>query len=174
MSPIAFPESLITEETLETIDALIAKARVSLADGVVESMVLVAGTAAQCGLAPEKHRIDALAELRGYVLMTIQEHLDRDDFDGLARSLAMMEYVIRGVGAVHRIPYEECFEEVHGTNMAKRMPDGLVLKDAGGKILKPEGWKPPSLEPIIDAYDMAAREIMQAYGLDNDWLDGGF
>lgn len=40
------------------------------------------------------------------------------------------------------------FDEVHRANMAKVGPDG-VRKDERGKVLKPEGWKPPDVERVL-------------------------
>jgi predicted HAD superfamily Cof-like phosphohydrolase len=39
--------------------------------------------------------------------------------------------------------------EVNRSNLDKLLPDGSVLKDANGKIQKPEGWKKPNLVPFV-------------------------
>lgn len=38
---------------------------------------------------------------------------------------------------------------VLGANEAKKFPDGMLHKDANGKIVKPEGWKPADLTPYL-------------------------
>ena len=40
------------------------------------------------------------------------------------------------------------FDEVHRANMAKVGPDG-VRKDERGKVLKPDGWKPPDVARVL-------------------------
>lgn len=44
---------------------------------------------------------------------------------------------------------EELWKEVHRSNMSKVQPDGTVLRREDGKILKPEGYSPPDLAPIV-------------------------
>jgi predicted HAD superfamily Cof-like phosphohydrolase len=42
------------------------------------------------------------------------------------------------------------WEEVIRSNMDKVDPEtGMVRKRSDGKILKPEGWKPPNLSDLI-------------------------
>jgi predicted HAD superfamily Cof-like phosphohydrolase len=54
---------------------------------------------------------------------------------------------------------EECWREVIGTNMAKIDPaTGKVRKRADGKVLKPEGWKPPDLAAILERHGLKANE----------------
>lgn len=40
------------------------------------------------------------------------------------------------------------FDEVHRANMAKVGPDG-ARKDERGKVLKPDGWKPPDVARVL-------------------------
>lgn len=42
------------------------------------------------------------------------------------------------------------FDEVHRSNMSKIGPDGKAIFREDGKILKPETYSPPKLQPIID------------------------
>lgn len=44
---------------------------------------------------------------------------------------------------------EELWDEVQRTQLNKILPDGTVVKDASGKIAKPEGWTKPDLESIV-------------------------
>ena len=42
------------------------------------------------------------------------------------------------------------WQEVADSNLAKvDMKTGKVLKDANGKVIKPEGWKPPDLRKFV-------------------------
>jgi predicted HAD superfamily Cof-like phosphohydrolase len=46
-------------------------------------------------------------------------------------------------------PFEEAWNEVHAANMRKRGADGKVHFRSDGKVLKPEGWKPPDIGRVI-------------------------
>lgn len=86
-------KSLITEEVCETIKAIDEDNIVEVADGIVDSIVVLIGTALAYG-----------------------------------------------------IDIRPVWNEVHKTNMAKI--GGKTRKD--GKRLKPEGWKPPNIEEILE------------------------
>ena len=44
--------------------------------------------------------------------------------------------------------YDDAFNEVHRSNMAK-LVDGKVIRRDDGKVLKPEGWQPPQLAQFL-------------------------
>ena len=46
------------------------------------------------------------------------------------------------------------FELVHKNNMTKVGPDGKVLRNPDGKILKPEGFVPVDLTTLFKQYDL--------------------
>lgn len=71
-----------------------------------------------------------------------------DNFIEVADALADLIYIACGTAASYGIPLNAIFEEVHRSNMAK-LVDGKPLKREDGKIIKPEGWKPPDIEKII-------------------------
>jgi len=69
-----------------------------------------------------------------------------DDLDALIDILVVTIGAINSLGA----NAESAWQEVMRTNMAKiDSVTGKVLRREDGKILKPEGWKPPNLEPFI-------------------------
>ena len=72
-----------------------------------------------------------------------------DNFIEVADALADLIYIACGTAASYGIPLNAIFEEVHRSNMAK-LVDGKPLKREDGKIIKPEGWKPPDIEKIIE------------------------
>jgi predicted HAD superfamily Cof-like phosphohydrolase len=39
-------------------------------------------------------------------------------------------------------------QAVNTANLAKRTPEGVLVKDANGKITKPDGWTPADLSPF--------------------------
>jgi hypothetical protein len=67
----------------------------------------------------------------------------------IADALTDLHYIGAGTFCVYGIDGEACFEHVHQTNMAKLGPDGKAIRRDDGKILKPEGWQPPNLAPIV-------------------------
>ena len=81
----------------------------------------------------------------------IQLAEDADDLFGVADGIADAIYVLVGMAIEYGIPIERVFAEVHRANMAKRRPDGSVVKRADGKILKPEGWTPPDVAGMLRA-----------------------
>jgi predicted HAD superfamily Cof-like phosphohydrolase len=69
-----------------------------------------------------------------------------DDLDALIDILVVTIGAINSLGA----NAESAWQEVMRTNMAKIDPaTGKVRKREDGKVLKPDGWMPPNLEPFI-------------------------
>jgi predicted HAD superfamily Cof-like phosphohydrolase len=58
--------------------------------------------------------------------------------------------VTAGLALMFGIPMNEVWNAVQQTNMAK-FPDGEVLRNEHGKVIKPEGWEPPDIKAIIEA-----------------------
>ena len=48
-----------------------------------------------------------------------------------------------------KLPFDAAFMEVQHSNMAKRLKDGTVFHDAGGKLMKPEGFIKPNLKYVL-------------------------
>ena len=64
---------------------------------------------------------------------------------------ALIDILVVTIGALHSIGVdaEGAWNEVMRTNFAKIDPEtGKVRKREDGKVLKPEGWTPPNLEPF--------------------------
>lgn len=69
-----------------------------------------------------------------------------DLLDGLCDTTV----VVMGMAAMAGLPFNEGMDEVNRSNLAKIDPEtGKCIKDAGGKILKPSGWKKPDLAAVI-------------------------
>jgi predicted HAD superfamily Cof-like phosphohydrolase len=69
-----------------------------------------------------------------------------DDLD------ALVDILVVTIGAIHSLGAnaEGAWQEVMRSNLAKIDPEtGLVRRREDGKILKPEGWMPPNLEPFV-------------------------
>ena len=80
---------------------------------------------------------------------TTREDLSQDDVALLA-GLCDTIVVSMGMAAMAGLPLNEGMDEVNASNLAKIDPTtGMCIKDAGGKILKPDGWKKPDLEAVV-------------------------
>lgn len=67
----------------------------------------------------------------------------------IADALGDMLVVIYGTAHAYGINLDAVVEEIHASNMSKVQPDGTVLRREDGKILKPDGYRPPNLAPIL-------------------------
>lgn len=76
--------------------------------------------------------------------------LDGGDLIELADGIVDSIYVLLGTAVSFGINVNQVWTEVHKTNMAK--VGGNVRED--GKILKPEGWKPPRIREILISQGM--------------------
>ena len=73
---------------------------------------------------------------------------DRDIVD-VADALTDLLYVIYGAGQSFGIDLDECFAEVHYSNMSK-LENGKPLYREDGKVLKGKDYFPPNLEAVLD------------------------
>ena len=58
-------------------------------------------------------------------------------------------YVIMGFAHSQGLPIKEMFDEVHNANMRKMQPDGSILRNEFGKVLKPVNWYPANKVAVI-------------------------
>ena len=86
----------------------------------------------------------------------IQEELDElqlaftnKDIVEVAVALTDLLYVVYGAGHAFGIDLDECFTEVHESNMSKLGEDGKPIYREDGKVLKGPGYFPPNLEEIV-------------------------
>jgi hypothetical protein len=64
-------------------------------------------------------------------------------------ALVDIDYLIKGIGVLMRLPWEDLWDEVHRTNLAKE-PAATVRARRGA--VKPPGWTPPDLDRILRNY----------------------
>jgi predicted HAD superfamily Cof-like phosphohydrolase len=65
---------------------------------------------------------------------------------------ALIDILVVTIGAIHSMgaDAEGAWAEVMRTNFAKiDQTTGKVRKRLDGKVLKPEGWSPPDLQPFL-------------------------
>lgn len=72
-----------------------------------------------------------------------------DDYEGVAKELADILYVVYGAAIEYGIYLPAIFDEVHRSNMAKLGPDGRPILREDGKILKPPTWTPPDIKRFL-------------------------
>lgn len=86
----------------------------------------------------------ALKLKTGGVIAYIPEHLREDCLDALCDA----EVTGNGIAYLAQMDKDEADDAVLTSNEAK-LVDGKPVILPGGKIGKPEGWKPPNLKPYV-------------------------
>lgn len=79
----------------------------------------------------------------------LREALAQKDLPSVAKELADLLYVVYGTAVSCGIDMEPVFREVHRSNMSKVGGH----KRADGKWVKPPGYSPASIQPILAAQD---------------------
>ena len=75
---------------------------------------------------------------------------DRDMIQ-IADALTDLLYVVYGTGHAFGLDLDECFQEVHASNMSKLGPNGRPIHREDGKVMKGPGYFEPDLEGILGA-----------------------
>lgn len=98
---------------------------------------------------PEEHiqklRLDLIEE----ELDELHLGVDNIDIVEVADALTDLLYVVYGAGHAFGIDLDECFQEVHQSNMSKLGDDGRAIKREDGKVLKPDTYFPPDLKSVL-------------------------
>ena len=106
------------------------------------------GSACDQEPSPENYRL--------YLNLIIEEHSELINAiaanDKVEQLDALVDILVVTIGAIRAAGWdgEAAWREVMNTNFAKIDPEtGKVRKREDGKVLKPEGWKPPELAPFV-------------------------
>lgn len=75
--------------------------------------------------------------------------IDNDDIVEIADALTDLLYVVYGAGHAYGIDLDECFNEVHDSNMSKLGEDGKPIYREDGKVLKGPNYFAPDLEKVM-------------------------
>lgn len=87
-----------------------------------------------------------------YILEELVEFMAAETIEDQVDALIDMTYFILGTFTLMGIEPEQLFGIVAEANLGKIMPDGTVLRDDQGKIVKPSYWKERfAPEPLIVA-----------------------
>lgn len=79
----------------------------------------------------------------------LQAAVDGMDMLAIADGLTDILYVVYGAGHAFGIDLDECFHEVHSSNMTKLGPEGRPLYREDGKVMKGPHYREPNLEPFV-------------------------
>ena len=79
----------------------------------------------------------------------LQAAVDGMDMLAIADGLTDILYVVYGAGHAFGIDLDECFHEVHSSNMTKLGPGGRPLYREDGKVMKGPHYREPTLEPFV-------------------------
>ena len=94
-----------------------------------------------------------LAELRldliNEEVQELKDGIDKGSMLEIADALTDILYVVYGAGHAFGIDLDECFFEVHRSNMTKLGPNGRPLYRDDGKILKGANYSEPDLTPYV-------------------------
>lgn len=90
-------------------------------------------------------RLNLITEELGELINAI----DMKDLVGVADALTDILYVTYGAGIAFGLDLDECFDEVHESNMSKLDEDGNPIYRADGKVLKGPFYRPPDLKSRI-------------------------
>jgi len=75
--------------------------------------------------------------------------IDNNDIVEVADALTDLLYVVYGAGHAFGIDLDECFTEVHESNMSKLGENGRPIYREDGKVLKGPNYFVPNLEEIL-------------------------
>ena len=67
----------------------------------------------------------------------------------IADALTDILYVVYGAGHAFGLDLDDCFHEVHSSNMTKLGADGRPLYREDGKVMKGPNYREPDLTPFI-------------------------
>ena len=68
---------------------------------------------------------------------------------GIADALTDILYVTYGAGHAFGINLDQCFKEVHESNMSKLGPDGKPIYREDGKVMKGPDYREPDLRKVL-------------------------
>ena len=83
-------------------------------------------------------------------LEALKMAFDNDDVVEIADALTDLLYVVYGAGHAFGIDLDDCFLEVHESNMSKLGKDGRPIYRDDGKVLKGPDFFQPNLKEILD------------------------
>ena len=90
-------------------------------------------------------RVDLIAE----EFFELRVAVAKEDIVEIADALTDLLYVVYGAGHAFGIDLDECFLEVHASNMSKLDNDGQPIYREDGKVLKSDNYFKPDLASVL-------------------------
>ena len=100
---------------------------------------------------PDFNTRELRLELIQEELDELAQAIDERDMVQIADALTDLLYVVYGAGHAFGIDLDECFAEVHRSNMSKLGPNGKPIHREDGKVMKGPGYFEPDLEGVLGA-----------------------
>ena len=97
---------------------------------------------------PDEKTLDLRIQLIEEEVDELFDGVDRRDMTNVAKELVDILYVVYGMGNAMGIDLDNCFDEVHASNMSK-LENGKVLYSETGKVLKGKNYFEPELERLL-------------------------
>lgn len=79
----------------------------------------------------------------------VDNPLHEENQANLTAEVVDVLYVIMGLAHSQGLPIKEMFDEIHNANMRKMQPDGSILRNEYGKVLKPVNWYPANKVAVV-------------------------
>ena len=98
---------------------------------------------------PEDHIQNLRKDLIEEELDELNLAIDNQDLVEVADALTDLLYVVYGAGHAFGIDLDECFKEVHRSNLSKLGEDFKPIKREDGKVLTPTTYSPPDLKFVL-------------------------
>jgi len=90
-------------------------------------------------------RLDLIEE----EVQELRDGLGNQDLLEIADALTDILYVVYGAGHAFGIDLDDCFNEVHRSNMTKLGEDGRPLYRDDGKVMKGPNYEEPDLKQFV-------------------------
>lgn len=106
---------------------------------------VVAWDVATGGAASMELRVECMVEEWAELF----EAMEEGDRHHIAKEVADLVWTALALARGYELPMDAVWAEVARSNFAKIGADGEIVRREDGKIIKPPGWTPPDLIPIV-------------------------
>lgn len=103
---------------------------------------------------PDPATVELRVELIAEELEELTHAIAMKDIVGVADALTDILYVTYGAGIAFGIDLDECFDEVHESNMSKLDENGKPIYREDGKVMKGPFYRPPNLKLVLEEMSM--------------------
>ena len=98
---------------------------------------------------PDDTIVDLRVDLIAEEFLELREAIVNEDIVEIADALTDLLYVVYGAGHAFGIDLDECFLEVHASNMQKLDDEGQPIYREDGKVLKSDNYFKPNLASVL-------------------------